>query len=74
MSAPVYDLVLEGGIHKVGVRLGPEGPTAGHEGRAVLHALPVRGLYRWPYLGTMLRNFWAKRKGALLYDPPPSAR
>jgi len=61
-----YDLVLENGIHVLGAPLA-ESPLGGRfRGKSVVHALCLRGPYRLPFLGTLLRNFWAKRHGAIL--------
>ncbi len=62
-------MVLENGEYRIGVVPGPEGLALQFEGKAVCHVLEVRGFYRLPFAGTLLRNFWAKRKGALLYNP-----
>ena len=56
-----YDLILQGGHHRLGVT----NPDDFHA--TVVHQLRLSFPYRLPYLGTLLRNFWAKRHGARLF-------
>jgi len=67
---PLYDLVLENGVYRVGVHLS-EPLSKEFHGKPIIHRLPIVGLYKTPWLGTLLRNFWAKRKGAVLFQLPP---
>lgn len=64
----LYDLILENGHYRVGVDMIK--PSSSFEGKPIIHRLPIRGVYKAPWLGTLLRNFWAKRKGAVLFDLP----
>lgn len=66
LKMPRYDLVLADG--KLIRNLQAEAPPTHHEARAVAALLPLRGLYRLPGLGLILRNHWAKRQGAI-FDP-----
>ncbi|MDJ0838139.1 MAG: hypothetical protein QNK37_16605 [Acidobacteriota bacterium] len=61
-----YDLILENGRHVLAVPMIGE-PGGFYEGERVVHALRLRFPYRVPYLGPVLRNFWAKSRGARLY-------
>ncbi len=61
-----YDLVLENGIHVLGVALTHSPAGSHYRGKRVIHILRLQGPYRLPYFGTLLRNFWAKRHGAIL--------
>ena len=66
MATPVYDLILEDGSFLCLVPIEGNPLDVLVEGRSVRHARAVRGVYRWPYLGLMLRNHWGKRHGAIL--------
>ena len=69
-----YDLILEDGSYVTGQPF-PEGiPLVSVTGKAVRRALKIKGIYRVPYLGILLRNFWAKRGGALLHEIDPASQ
>ena len=56
-----YDLVLDDGRHLLDV---PVDPSLSN----IQHALRLRPWHRLPYLGIILRNFWAKQHGARLFQ------
>ena len=66
VAAVRFDLICADGTYYTSVRA--DAPPSRHRRRAVTHVLPVRGLLRLPFLGLILRNFWAKKNGAVL-DP-----
>ena len=63
-GSPRYDLVLENGGYHTGVSMDPG--IAVWRGKRVKHLLHLRGPYRLPLVGVLLRNHWAKRHGAIL--------
>lgn len=66
LNMPRYDLVCADGRLATGVKAEQRPST--YDGVVVVATLPLRGLYRLPLLGRILRNHWAKSQGAIL-DP-----
>lgn len=61
-----FDLILEDGSYWVNC-YAPEKP-ASWRNRSVKQALSLKALHRMPLIGSLFRNYWAKRNGALLHQ------
>ena len=61
-SGTTYDLILHDGGYYINVTWPSDAARAEH----IASALPLVGAYRLPLLGKLLRNHWAKSRGAIL--------
>jgi len=59
-----FDLILANGTYWIDCAA--MSPPREWQGEWVIKALQLRGWYRTPLLGKLLRNGWAKRNGAAL--------
>ncbi len=66
LNALSFDLVRTDGRLVLGVQA--DQPPDAYDGVAVVAVLSLGRLYRLPWLGPILRNHWAKRRGAI-FDP-----
>lgn len=65
-SGTIYDLILHDGGYYINVAWPSDAAPAAH----IASALPLAGAYRLPLLGKLLRNHWAKSRGAILTPLP----
>ena len=61
-SPTCFDLILENGELVWGVPPEHTSQTNTFNGKKVQKRLRIAGIYRWPLLGPVLRNGWAKKK------------
>lgn len=64
LKARRYDLILDDGQYCINCLV--VGWPKVWRSKLVADALLIRGVYGLPWLGALLRNFWAKRRGAYL--------